>query len=139
MVKAKSRGLIIEQSNSSGKNKCLDGLDEQPPKSVMYFFGTTCSMSEEHINELAVRLEESKMRFIRVLRYADREHVFAVEDQSLKLPEGFEERTGGARTVTREWVPHAEILRHPSIACFMSHCRLGSCLESISIGAPIAV
>ncbi|GLT88191.1 hypothetical protein SLE2022_062260 [Rubroshorea leprosula] len=139
MMKAQSRGLIIEQSNSSGKNKCLNGHDEQPPKSVMYFFGTASSMSEEHINELAVGFEESKMRFIRVLRYAYRGDVFAVEDQSLKLPEGFEERTGGARMVIREWVPHAEILRHPSTGCFMSHCRWGSCLENISIGVPIAV
>ncbi|GLT26593.1 hypothetical protein SLA2020_016480 [Shorea laevis] len=132
-------GRIEEQSNSSGENICLNWLDKQPPKSVIYIsFGTTSSFVKEQITELAVGIEESKIRFIWVLRYADRGDVFAEEDQSPELPEGFEERTEGEGMVARGWVPQAEILKHPSTGGFLSHCGWGSCLESISSGLPIA-
>ncbi|GLT26591.1 hypothetical protein SLA2020_016460 [Shorea laevis] len=132
-------GRIEEQSNSSGENICLNWLDKQPPKSVIYIsFGTTSSFVKEQIRELAVGIEESKIRFIWVLRYADRGDVFAEEDQSPELPEGFEERTEGEGMVVRGWVPQAEILKHPSTGGFLSHCGWGSCLESISFGVPIA-
>ncbi|GLT95952.1 hypothetical protein SLE2022_136030 [Rubroshorea leprosula] len=132
-------GRIEEQSNSSGENICLIWLDKQPPKSVIYIsFGTTSSFVKEQIKELAVGIEESKIKFIWVLRYADRGDVFAEEDQSPELPEGFEERTEGEGMVVRGWVPQAEILKHPSTGGFLSHCGWGSCLESISSGVPIA-
>ncbi|GLT26588.1 hypothetical protein SLA2020_016440 [Shorea laevis] len=132
-------GRIEEQSNPSRENICLNWLDKQPPKSVIYIsFGTTSSFVKEQIKELAVGIEESKIRFIWVLRYADRGDVFAEEDQSPELPEGFEERTEGEGMVVRGWVPQAEILKHPSTGGFLSHCGWGSCLESISSGVPIA-
>ncbi|GLT26563.1 hypothetical protein SLA2020_016200 [Shorea laevis] len=132
-------GRIEEQSNSSRENICLNWLDKQPPKSVIYIsFGTTSSFVKEQIKELAVGIEESKIRFIWVLRYADRGDVFAEEDLSPELPEGFEERTVGEGMVVRGWVPQSEILKHPSTGGFLSHCGWGSCLESISAGVPIA-
>ncbi|GLT26587.1 hypothetical protein SLA2020_016430 [Shorea laevis] len=132
-------GRIEEQSNSCRENICLNWLDKQPPKSVIYIsFGTTSSFVKEQIKELAVGIEESKIRFIWVLRYADRGDVFAEEDQSPELPEGFEERTEGEGMVVRGWVPQAEILKHPSTGGFLSHCGWASCLESISAGVPIA-
>ncbi|GLT26562.1 hypothetical protein SLA2020_016190 [Shorea laevis] len=133
-------GSFGEQNSSEiGKNKCVEWLDKQPPHSVIYIsFGTTCSMTEEQVRELAMGLEESKIRFIWVLKDADRANVFADKEGSgPELPKGFEERTGGVGMVVRGWVPQAEILRHPSIGGFMSHCGWGSVLESISEGVPI--
>ncbi|KAI8538023.1 hypothetical protein RHMOL_Rhmol09G0068400 [Rhododendron molle] len=40
--------------------------------------------------------------------------------------------------VVRDWAPQVEILGHPSTGGFMSHCGRNSCLESITMGMPMA-
>ncbi|GLT78991.1 hypothetical protein SLA2020_505050 [Shorea laevis] len=132
-------GCLTNKSNSSGENICLNWLAKQPPKSVIYISsGTTSSFVKEQIEELAVGIEESKIRFIWVLGYADGGDVSAEENQSPELPEGFEEKTEGEGMVMRGWVPLAEILKHPSTGGFLSRCGWVSCLEGISSGMLIA-
>ncbi|KAF4381487.1 hypothetical protein G4B88_029842 [Cannabis sativa] len=99
----------------------FEWLEKQEPNSVLYVsFGTLTDFSEEEINEIAVGLELSGVKFIWALREADKE------------------RIKGMGIVVREWVPQVEILRHKSIGGFMSHCGWNSCMESISFGVPIA-
>ncbi|KAL0404889.1 UNVERIFIED_CONTAM: Zeatin O-glucosyltransferase [Sesamum radiatum] len=55
------------------RHECLKWLDKQEPKSVLFAsFGTTTSLPDEQIKELATGLEESEVKFIWVLRDADR-------------------------------------------------------------------
>ncbi|XVE75577.1 hypothetical protein DITRI_Ditri12bG0104700 [Diplodiscus trichospermus] len=125
--------------NSNSKDKRLHWLDKQKPSSVIYVsFGTSTSMADEQIKELAIRLEESKVKFIWVLRDADKGDVFAEGARRAELPKGFEDRTKGEGMVVREWAPQMEILGHTSTGGFMSHCRWNSCMESISMRVPIA-
>ncbi|KAM3338768.1 zeatin O-glucosyltransferase-like [Capsicum galapagoense] len=120
-------------------NMCLDWLDKQPSRSVLYVsFGTTTSFSDREIKELVMGLEQSKQRFLWVLRDADRGDVFTGEDRKIELPEGFEERVEEIGLVVREWAPQPEILAHSSTGGFMSHCGWNSCIESITMGVPIA-
>ena len=123
------------------QDKCLvEWLDKQEPNSVLYIsFGTTTTLSNEEIIELALGLEDSGVKFIWVLRDADKVNIFSNEEERrLQLPDGFEERTTGMGKVVREWVPQLKILGHPSTGGFMSHCGWNSCMESISMGVPIA-
>ncbi|KAK4713895.1 hypothetical protein R3W88_019802 [Solanum pinnatisectum] len=126
------------------KHLCLDWLNKQPPKSVLYVsFGTSTSFSAEQIKELAIGLEQSKQKFIWVFRNADEGDPVTNKCENnrsgpLELPEGFEERVKGVGLVVREWAPQQEILAHPSTGGFMSHCGWTSCLESIIEGVPIA-
>ncbi|KAL0404888.1 UNVERIFIED_CONTAM: Zeatin O-glucosyltransferase [Sesamum radiatum] len=55
-----------------------------------------------------------------------------------ELPEGFEERVKERGIVVRDWAPQLEILGHFATGGFMSHCGWNSCMESISMGVPIA-
>ncbi|KAL0334324.1 UNVERIFIED_CONTAM: Zeatin O-xylosyltransferase [Sesamum angustifolium] len=55
-----------------------------------------------------------------------------------ELPEGFEEKVKEVGMVVRDWVPQPEILAHKSTGGFMSHCGWNSCIESITMGVPIA-
>ncbi|MCD7446756.1 hypothetical protein HAX54_015660 [Datura stramonium] len=126
---------------SNRNNICLDWLNKQPPNSVLYAsFGTSTSFSDEQIKELAMGLEQSKQKFIWVLRDADKGVLFTGEAKTkrLELPEGFEERVKGVGLVVRDWAPQPEILAHSSTGGFMSHCGWNSCIESISMGVPIA-
>ena len=101
-------------------------------------FGTTTTMEEEQIKELAIGLEKSEQKFIWVLRDADKGDVFDGEVRKAELPKGFEERVKNRGMVVRDWAPQLEILSHPSTGAFMSHCGWNSCMESITMGVPIA-
>ncbi|CAK9155585.1 unnamed protein product [Ilex paraguariensis] len=131
---------IPKNENSNGpQHPCLDWLDKQPPKSVIFVsFGTTTSLTDEQTKELAIGLEKSEQNFIWVLRDADKGDMSAGEVKRSELPEGFEERVKGRGKVLTDWAPQLEILGHPSTGGFLSHCGWNSCLESISMGVPMA-
>ncbi|KAJ0967178.1 hypothetical protein J5N97_024095 [Dioscorea zingiberensis] len=128
---------VIVQSPQ--RHACLEWLDKQPPESVVYVaFGSTTTLSDEQVKEIALGLERSKQRFIWVLRDADRGDV-SVEGELKRekslLPD-FDERVGGVGMVVRGWAPQLDILAHPSTAAFMSHCGWNSCMEGMSMGLP---
>ncbi|KAJ8562683.1 hypothetical protein K7X08_031135 [Anisodus acutangulus] len=133
--------LVQHGTKSCHKHhKCLTWLDKHETNSVIFVsFGTTTSFSDEQIEEIANGLERSEQKFVWVLRDADKGNVFA-KDQSRKieLPKGFEERVKDKGIVLRDWAPQLEILAHSSVGGFMSHCGWNSCVESISMGVPIA-
>ncbi|KAH7842857.1 hypothetical protein Vadar_009853 [Vaccinium darrowii] len=132
-------GTKSEKTESNSQHKCLEWLDKQVPKSVLYVsFGTTTSLKDEQIKELAIGLEQSKRNFLWILRDADKGDIFAGDVKRAQLPEGYEERVKEFGLVVRDWAPQVEILGHPSTRWFMSHCGWNSCLESITVGVPIA-
>nr|XP_016473412.1 PREDICTED: zeatin O-glucosyltransferase-like [Nicotiana tabacum] len=95
---------LVHVSNTN--NICLEWLNKQPPRSVLYIsFGTTTSFYDREIKELAKGLEQSKPRFIWVLRDADRGDIFTGEARNVELPQGFEERAKEVGLVVREWAP----------------------------------
>ena len=74
-----------------------------------------------------------------MLRDADKGDIFdGNETKRYELPNGFEERIKGIGLIVRDWAPQLEILSHTSTGGFMSHCGWNSCLESITMGVPIA-
>ena len=91
-------------------------------------FGTTTFMEDEQIRELALGLEQSEVNFLWVFD----------EVRRPQLPDGFEVRVKEKGMVVRDWAPQLEILGHNSTGGFMSHCGWNSCLESMSLGVPIA-
>ncbi|KAM1321372.1 hypothetical protein PS2_014059 [Malus domestica] len=96
-------------------------------------------MKDEQIQELAIGLEESKQKFIWVLRDADKGDLFSDgEVRRAELPRGYEEKVKGRGLVVRDWAPQLDILSHKSTGGFLSHCGWNSCIESITMGVPIA-
>ncbi|XP_055800992.1 zeatin O-glucosyltransferase-like [Solanum dulcamara] len=133
---------LPESSGNRSRHECVEFLDEQDVNSVMFVsFGTTTTLSREQMNELALGLEKSNHKFIWVIREADKKmetDKCGGKDWNFELPEGFEERVEGRGMVVRNWVPQMEILGHKSTGGFLSHCGWNSCMESISMGVPIA-
>ncbi|XP_021724171.1 zeatin O-glucosyltransferase-like [Chenopodium quinoa] len=130
----------VEMESKNDRHICLQWLNEQEASSVIYVsFGSTTSMTDEQIMELALGLERSGQKFIWVLRRADKADVYSKSDlRNPLLPEGYEERLKNKGMVVRDWAPQLQILAHPSIGGFMSHCGWNSCMESISMGVPMA-
>ncbi|KAK6124716.1 hypothetical protein DH2020_041540 [Rehmannia glutinosa] len=132
---------LPEKRDSETQHKCLDWLDKQEPDSVIFIsFGTTISFSDQEIKEIAIGLERSFQKFLWVLRDADKGDVFTGDVRKLSeiLPLGFEERVKDKGMILTDWAPQLEILAHFATGGFMSHCGWNSCLESISMGVPIA-
>ncbi|XP_024031798.1 zeatin O-glucosyltransferase [Morus notabilis] len=123
---------LSEKKVSNGRHMCLEWLDKQAPRSVIYVsFGTTTTFTDEQIGELALGLEQSGQKFIWVLRDAEK------ATRKVELPKGFEERAKDVGIVMRDLAPQLEILGHPSTGGFLSHCGWNSCIESIAMGVPI--
>ncbi|KAK9075859.1 hypothetical protein SSX86_004188 [Deinandra increscens subsp. villosa] len=122
--------------------KLFDWLDRQEPDSVIYVsFGTTVTLTDEEVREIAIGLEESGAKFIWVVREADKGDIFDGDGgRRVELPEGYEERveSSGVGVVVRGWAPQLEILKHRSTGGFMSHCGWNSCMEGITMGVPMA-
>lgn len=129
----------VSRKDGGPVERCLNWLSKQPPNNVIFVsFGTTTSFSKEQITEIATGLEKSNQKFVWVVRDADKGDGFGNDIIRVELPEGYEDRVKDRGFVIREWAPQLEILAHPSIGGFISHCGWNSCIESISMGVPIA-
>lgn len=126
----------------------LEWLDKQPSESVMFVsFGSGGTVSAEQLVELAWGLELSQQRFIWVLRqpivksldgsFFDVGKGDAGDEVLSFLPSGFTARTHGIGFILPSWASQVEILSHPSVGGFLSHCGWNSTLESIVNGVPM--
>ncbi|KAG1368639.1 putative UDP-glycosyltransferase 83A1 [Cocos nucifera] len=109
---------------------CMSWLDERPTKSVIYVaFGSLAVFNQHQFQELALGLELSGHPFLWVVRHdlAD-----GIDDSWL---DGFQDRVKGQGMLVG-WSPQQQVLAHPSIACFFSHCGWNSTLEGVKNGVP---
>ncbi|XP_028769695.1 UDP-glycosyltransferase 83A1-like [Neltuma alba] len=107
---------------------CLKWLDQQPPCSVIYVaFGSFTEFNTSQFQELALGLELTQRPFLWVVRENDKG-----KDSKLTYPDGFEGKNG--KIVN--WAPQHDVLSHPAIACFVSHCGWISVMEGLINGVP---
>jgi UDP:flavonoid glycosyltransferase YjiC (YdhE family) len=112
-------------------SKCLQWLDERESKSVVYInYGSITVMTEQHLKEFAWGLANSKHPFLWIVRPD------VVMGDSAILPEGFFEETKD-RGLLVSWCPQDQVLAHPSIGVFLTHCGWNSTIESICGGVPV--
>ncbi|KAG6544915.1 hypothetical protein Mapa_013606 [Marchantia paleacea] len=111
------------------ETQCFDWLDKQPRHSVLYIcFGSIFRPDAPQLYELALGLEASNRNFLLVLPAT------SLEDE---LPKGYASRVKDRGLVILGWVPQLQVLAHPSVGGFMSHCGWSSCLESFGSGVPM--
>ncbi|XP_023535913.1 anthocyanidin 3-O-glucosyltransferase 2-like isoform X2 [Cucurbita pepo subsp. pepo] len=133
---------VAGSSEAENYEEILQWLDGKPPSSVILVcFGTMVSFDEDQVVEIANALEESGVGFIWSLRQPPPKGKFEAPrnytDIKEVLPEGFLDRTADIGRVIG-WTSQVELLAHPSIGGFVSHCGWNSIIESVWHGVPMA-
>ncbi|KAK9677742.1 hypothetical protein RND81_11G164000 [Saponaria officinalis] len=112
---------------------CLKWLDGRPEGSVVYIsFGTVVYLKQEQVDELALGIEAAGVSFLWVIKppHPDMSTVHHT------LPEGFLDRVGDKGKII-SFSPQEQVLAHPAVACFMTHCGWNSSMEAITSGVPL--
>ncbi|KAF3786634.1 DIMBOA UDP-glucosyltransferase [Nymphaea thermarum] len=110
---------------------CLRWLDQWPAGSVIYVsLGSITMLNQHQIDELALGLELTARPFLWVCRPG------VMDKEDTVYPEGFMDRISRHALVVG-WAPQQEVLAHPSVACFLTHCGWNSTMEGLSNGVPM--
>lgn len=114
------------------ESDCTQWLDTNPIGSVLYVsFGSYAHVTKNDLVEIATGLSLSKVSFVWVLR-AD---IVSSEDPN-PLPEGFREEISD-RSMIIPWCCQIQVLAHPSIGGFLTHCGWNSVIESMWAEVPM--
>ncbi|RWR76052.1 UDP-glycosyltransferase 87A1-like protein [Cinnamomum micranthum f. kanehirae] len=100
----------------------FDWLDSQPESSVLYVsLGSFLSVSAQQMEEIAIGLRASGVRFLWIAR-RDANHLQDVSgDMGLVLP----------------WCDQLRVLCHSSVGGFLTHCGWNSTTEGVYAGKPM--
>ncbi|GAA0178889.1 transferase [Lithospermum erythrorhizon] len=110
---------------------CIEWLNTKDHNSVVYVnFGSITMMNIDQLTEFAFGLANSKKSFLWIIRND------LVTGELAMLPEQFCTETK-ERGMLANWCPQEDVLKHPAIAGFLTHCGWNSTLESISCGVPL--
>ncbi|KAJ9559281.1 hypothetical protein OSB04_013895 [Centaurea solstitialis] len=139
-LKVRKSGQLFSKNHddatgvTSEKHGCLSWLDDRKPNSVIYAcFGSMVRFPDAQITEIALALEECGRPFVWVVRKKDGKDVIG------GMPEGFPERIEKENKglILTEWAPQVEILQHPAVGGFLTHCGWNSVLEAMVAGVPL--
>ncbi|KAK7302495.1 hypothetical protein RJT34_13385 [Clitoria ternatea] len=113
------------------ESECLKWLDSREPNSVLYVnFGSVIVMRHQQLVELAWGLANRKKKFLWVIRPD------LVEGEASIVPPEIVSETK-ERGLMVGWCPQEQVLKHPAVAGFLTHCGWNSTVESISNGVPL--
>ncbi|KAM3739984.1 hypothetical protein ACB098_08G064700 [Castanea mollissima] len=113
--------LDLEENMNPGNQNYLNWLDCQPRSSVLYIsMGSFLSISSAQMDEIAIGLHDSGVRFLWVAR-----------DETCRLKE-----VCGDMGLVVPWCDQLRVLSHSSIGGFWSHCGWNSTKEGMFYGIP---
>lgn len=104
-------------------------LDSKPKSSVVYVsFGSLLELSKEQMEEISNGLSETGQPFLWVVR----EDGFGPESELTNINVG-----AGEKGLVVPWCSQMEVLLHPSVGCFVTHCGWNSTTEGLASGVPM--
>ncbi|XP_059446800.1 phloretin 4'-O-glucosyltransferase-like [Corylus avellana] len=109
----------------------IEWLNSKPKSSVIYVsFGSLTVLTKQQKEEIASALLESGRPFLWVIRAKENEE--EKEEDKLSYKEELEEKG-----MIVSWCSQVEVLSHPSLGCFVTHCGWNSTLESLVSEVPV--
>ncbi|KAJ8449682.1 hypothetical protein Cgig2_001338 [Carnegiea gigantea] len=136
----KSFGGDLFQRSKDGDY--MEWLNSQEKSSVIYVsFGSLSVLSKPQMEELARALIQTRRPFLWVIREKETKEK-EKQDQETKQAEEEEEELSCMGELKQQglivpWCSQVEVLSHPSIGCFVTHCGWNSTLESLTSGVPM--
>ncbi|CAH8267673.1 unnamed protein product [Arabidopsis lyrata] len=128
-ITASSPGPTLLQEDKS----CVEWLNKQKPRSVIYIcLGSKAHMETMEMLEMAWGLCNSNQPFLWVIRPGS----VAGSEWIESLPEEISKMITERGYIVK-WAPQIEVLGHPAVGGFWSHCGWNSTLESIAEGVPM--
>ncbi|KAB1213449.1 Anthocyanidin 3-O-glucoside 5-O-glucosyltransferase [Morella rubra] len=115
-----------------GSKDSIEWLNSKPESSIIYIsFGSISVLSKQQLEEIARGLLSIGHPFLWVIRAkGNREE--EKEEDILSCRKELEHKG----TIV-PWCSQVEVLSHPSVGCFVSHCGWNSTLESLVSGVPM--
>lgn len=114
------------------ESDCINWLNTKQSGSVLYIsFGSYAHVSKRDLGEIALGIMNSKVNFVWVLR----PDVVSSDDPDPLLP-GFLEETK-EHGIVMQWCCQVEVLSHPAVGSFLTHCGWNSILESVWCAVPM--
>ncbi|KAF3438001.1 hypothetical protein FNV43_RR20757 [Rhamnella rubrinervis] len=130
------RGSQVVNSGEKSSESTLElmtWLDECSTSSVVFVsFGSWVTLTDEQVSELAEALEQSGVHFVWRVNGVHKGNNTGGECEV--MPDGFRERVADRGFVTKGWVPQVEILSHPAVGSFLTHCGWSSVVEAVTEG-----
>nr|QCC89365.1 UDP-glucosyltransferase UGT75L25 [Erigeron breviscapus]UZH45571.1 optimized UDP-glucosyltransferase [synthetic construct] len=119
----------------------VEWMNTKPEGSIIYVsFGSLIMLSKKQKEAMAYGLLESRRPFLWVIRDKDSN----IKGEKVEDDEGEEEEEELSCMEELEqlgmivpWCSQLEVLSHPSLGCFVTHCGWNSTLESIVCGVPV--
>lgn len=123
--------VFLDGKDHSGKSSGGDSikwLDSKEKSSVVYVsFGSFAVVKSKQMEELARALVESGRPFLWVIRSGEQ----AVDENFGEI------LSGEHKGMIVSWCSQVDVLNHPSIGCFVTHCGWNSTLETLAMGVPV--
>ncbi|KAH6777649.1 hypothetical protein C2S51_008961 [Perilla frutescens var. frutescens] len=133
LIEKKTEDSIIMASLWEEDRSCLEWLNMQPQKSVIYIsFGSITTMTREKLLELWHGLLNSSHKFLWVMRPDFITQNDGTDQTLIELMERSKENG-----LLVKWVPQEKVLNHPAVGGFLTHSGWNSTLESIAAGVPM--
>ncbi|KAH6777616.1 hypothetical protein C2S51_008928 [Perilla frutescens var. frutescens] len=133
LMEKKVEASIITASLWEEDKSCIDWLNAQPRKSVIYVsFGSITVVKREQMIEIWHGLLNSSQGFLWVIRPDS----ITGSDGNDQIPAELMERSKGKGLLV-EWAPQEKVLNHPAVGGFLTHSGWNSTLESIAAGRPM--
>ncbi|KAK4354913.1 hypothetical protein RND71_027107 [Anisodus tanguticus] len=111
-------------------NDYMEWLNTKPNSSVVYIsFGSLMNPSISQMEEISKGLIDIGRPFLWIMKKNEK------DKENEKKIGCIEELEKIGKIVP--WCSQLEVLRHPSLGCFVSHCGWNSALESLACGVPV--
>ncbi|CAH8337038.1 unnamed protein product [Eruca vesicaria subsp. sativa] len=119
---------LLEEDKS-----CIEWLNKQKRNSVIFVsLGSLATMDQNEVMETASGLESSNLHFLWVIKPGSIRGSEWIES----LPDEFRKMVSRRGYIVK-WAPQKEVLAHPAVGGFWSHCGWNSTLESMGEGVPV--